>query len=1315
MRNYSIWNSSLPNSSLPNSYASNSNAPNSHPQVNTRLHRDPLVGNLPHPMGDAPSSEGDLPAMRAPYIGDVNGSFWNAQGLFAAEAGLQNDKKNHALKIARQRDFLGLGETHSSEGKVLVARLPDDFKYFWSHGTHAVAGICLMVSKQFLTNFNAIHEDDWKEVIPGRVGRLSLRGDKGNLDIFVSYLQSGGGAVNRNLRLHSLRALRGAVAPRQEVWTLATGDWNFVVDDRDRLTLSTGQHSLVDDSKEAALCEQLFGEVGLMELEQDAFTHTSGLARSRLDRAYSNHSLAEQLDRTFTSYALEVTPLSSHRPIAFSRRSPKAKGSEEDSIPDWVPRHPSFVKDVGVFFQKLCLGDEGINSGVRRLVLLKGAIHMATEAIKKIGETGGEESKDDELGWTMRFIRAAERVNLKKMNRAAREAPAISKFVNPGDPEARSKQGFWRLKERAVELARESLMKDMEETMKITDLNLKATKKQSILTKLKRLCPGAATTISAMEMQDGSISDKVEDMADALLSHWRRTFSTPCCDGDLLRDWLRSLPDEVINKKDCLPSGVTAWRVRRKDVSRALRLSGNSSPGPDGIPFEVWRQLGDLSVDIFWEITRQMEAEDFEEDLREAYKDEDDLGIHSFNLNLLVCPPKAPTGEDATMGTYYHPRNTRPISIVNADNRIIASSFRWRWEEHFDRFVSGRQQGFIRGRSILKNVAEMDLGMVKAALGGENAAAIFLDFEAAFPSISQEFILASLRHMGLPESAVRSYAALYFQNRCNLRMQGDLFDGFDMTSGVRQGCPLSPLIYVAVVEFFLDLLQHQFPEMLIKAYADDTALLTDNLERDVGQLEELFNNFAIISGLKLNIAKSVVVPLAPDKDAIIKDMLYRTAPTWGGMQLSLSAKYLGFYLGPGRGKLSWEKPMQKFKERINVWQNKGVGLGWSARAYNTFILPVLSYVAQLEELTDGLIDSVDKSILKMAKGPRAWASSKDLLSLKAGFGLNAEFHDLRVTATASKVRVALEDKGMGGKAAVLAKAGEIRRACRNTDCINVLSRWRHWIAGNFIFNLEKACHEVDKKLGEKRKADSEDSDNKKRRSCQGEISRQLLCADLENPMERIRENLKRWELLNPDFHRVIPADSNERLNSVRCNRNLQWVGKHLPPRVGNAVFSTIWNRWTTKRRFQSSGPCLLCGYASGDSIEHYCRCEVVRRVCRQHLRLDPSIFSTLHSFVLVHPCISTKDELTSLALLIYSVYNVTNRIRNGGCPPGSQYDALVQMCREGAMGSELAMSTLRNRWTNPPRERLPPPDLLPWTKSTAKTRAAINSASSRGS
>ena len=78
-----------------------------------------------------------------------------------------------------------------------------------------------------------------------------------------------------------------------------------------------------------------------------------------------------------------------------------------------------------------------------------------------------------------------------------------------------------------------------------------------------------------------------------------------------------------------------------------------------------------------YEISEDPRAEDV---FNSAYEDEAEVGHHNLNLSTLVCLPKDPTGEDPQIGTYFAPKATRPLSIVNCDNRLIASAMRSRWK-----------------------------------------------------------------------------------------------------------------------------------------------------------------------------------------------------------------------------------------------------------------------------------------------------------------------------------------------------------------------------------------------------------------------------------------------------------------------------------------------------------------------------------------------------------------------------------------------------------------------------------------------------------
>ena len=89
--------------------------------------------------------------------------------------------------------------------------------------------------------------------------------------------------------------------------------------------------------------------------------------------------------------------------------------------------------------------------------------------------------------------------------------------------------------------------------------------------------------------------------------------------------------------------------------------------------------------------------------MKHAYADEC-CGIgHGNNLGTLVCLAKAPARGDPELGTFYEASDTRPLFIVSTDNTLVASAMRWRWEERLDGYAKDRQQGFPRGRSILKD------------------------------------------------------------------------------------------------------------------------------------------------------------------------------------------------------------------------------------------------------------------------------------------------------------------------------------------------------------------------------------------------------------------------------------------------------------------------------------------------------------------------------------------------------------------------------------------------------------------------------------
>ena len=98
-----------------------------------------------------------------------------------------------------------------------------------------------------------------------------------------------------------------------------------------------------------------------------------------------------------------------------------------------------------------------------------------------------------------------------------------------------------------------------------------------------------------------------------------------------------------------------------------------------------------------------MQQDDFEDQVCDAYQLPRGPE-HPFNLGNLDCRTKAPTTVDPQAGDVYAPAATRPLSIMDTSNRILASAFTLRWEPLRAGCVSSRQRGFLPGRSKLANI-----------------------------------------------------------------------------------------------------------------------------------------------------------------------------------------------------------------------------------------------------------------------------------------------------------------------------------------------------------------------------------------------------------------------------------------------------------------------------------------------------------------------------------------------------------------------------------------------------------------------------------
>ena len=218
---------------------------------------------------------------------------------------------------------------------------------------------------------------------------------------------------------------------------------------------------------------------------------------------------------------------------------------------------------------------------------------------------------------------------------------------------------------------------------------------------------------------------------------------------------------------------------------------------------------------------------------------------------------------------------------------------------------------------------------------------------------------------------------------------------------------------------------------------------------------------------------------------------------------------------------------------------------------------------------------------------------------------------------------------------------------------------------------------------------------KLRRKFQSMVYTKLHQAAAPDVHQRFAHKLARWKLHQPShpLHPQLSVKQSTPNWQARCAHNrLKAVARLTSPRVHAAVFGAVWNRWSTKKRYQLRGRCRLCQKPhTEDAIEHHVFCNSVREIATRRLRLDTRLHVNIHTFTCTNPLLHSKELLTRAALLIYATYRALNHQRHAPSPLQSEelFHAMSQWIVEGARGHAQSCQVLARTWTN--REHTPLP------------------------
>lgn len=143
--------------------------------------------------------------------------------------------------------------------------------------------------------------------------------------------------------------------------------------------------------------------------------------------------------------------------------------------------------------------------------------------------------------------------------------------------------------------------------------------------------------------------------------------------------------------------------------------------------------------------------------------------------------------------------NRRPITLLNIDYKILSKVLNSRLLKVLDKLINPRQAGFCPNRSIFSNIVLLSMVIEHANTRNEGSA-LMVDFFKAFDSISHGAIRRTLKHIGLPDNLISLIMSMYHGSSSQVSVNGRLSKSFPVERGTKQGDPLSPTIFVLVIE-----------------------------------------------------------------------------------------------------------------------------------------------------------------------------------------------------------------------------------------------------------------------------------------------------------------------------------------------------------------------------------------------------------------------------------------------------------------------------------------------------------------------------------
>ncbi|GAN06991.1 conserved hypothetical protein [Mucor ambiguus] len=330
------------------------------------------------------------------------------------------------------------------------------------------------------------------------------------------------------------------------------------------------------------------------------------------------------------------------------------------------------------------------------------------------------------------------------------------------------------------------------------------------------------------------------------------------------------------------------------DILVGLSRSPNhSSPGTDGLPYQIVHLLFSHPA------TAACGLRVFNDALLHG------IFPASWTQTSLVLLPKK--------GDPSYLKNWRPISLINTDAKTFTRLINARLMIHLSDKISIQQMGFMPHRFIAEQGLQVQCMQTVATISKTPSIALLLDQEKAYDRIHFAYLEAIMQAFNIPTTLITAILNLFSTTLIQPNVNGFLSSPLQQLRGLRQGDPLSPLLFNIAFDPLLRAVNvdpriHGFsfppdpsngaapPPVKILAYADDT-LVALNSPSEFPALEEILQRYTDASNASLNYNKTQALSLSGRTYLHwIQFLASKGITSWHDNTSSTSLTYLGYGL-----------------------------------------------------------------------------------------------------------------------------------------------------------------------------------------------------------------------------------------------------------------------------------------------------------------------------------------------------------------------------------------------------------------------------------